>query len=285
MEIGISMFPAEYSVAPTDLAVACEERGFDSLWIPEHSHIPVSRLTPWPGGGDLPKQYYDCMDPFVALAAAAAVTKTIKLGTGICLVIQRDPIQMAKEVATLDQISGGRVLFGVGGGWNADEIANHGTEFKTRFKVMGERIAAMKAIWTEDEAEYHGEFVNFDRIIARPKPVQKPYPPIIVGGGFPHSARRVIEYGDGWIPIGGRDLDIVSLLAEFHKMASDAGRDPEALGVSIFGLNSANISEDEIACYRDAGVERIVFMLPSQDRNAVMPMLDQAAAFMSMAQS
>ena len=285
MELGISMFPTEYSVAPTDLAVACEERGFDSLWIPEHSHIPVSRLTPWPGGGDLPQQYYDCMDPFVALAAAAAVTKTIKLGTGICLVIQRDPIQMAKEVATLDQISGGRVLFGVGGGWNADEIANHGTEFKTRFKVMGERIAAMKAIWTEDEAEYHGEYVNFDRIIARPKPVQKPYPPIIVGGGFPHSARRVIEYGDGWIPIGGRDLDIVGLLAEFHKMASDAGRDPEALGVSIFGLNSANISEDEIARYRDAGVERIVFMLPSQDRNAVMPMLDQAAAFMSMAQS
>ena len=285
MELGISIFPTEYSVAPTDLAVACEERGFDSLWIPEHSHIPVSRLTPWPGGGDLPQQYYDCMDPFVALAAAAAVTKTIKLGTGICLVIQRDPIQMAKEVATLDQISGGRVLFGVGGGWNADEIANHGTEFKTRFKVMGERIAAMKAIWTEDEAEYHGEYVNFDRIIARPKPVQKPYPPIIVGGGFPHSARRVIEYGDGWIPIGGRDLDIVGLLAEFHKMARDAGRDPEALGVSIFGLNSANISEDEIARYRDAGVERIVFMLPSQDRNAVMPMLDQAAAFMSMAQS
>ncbi len=285
MELGISMFPTDYSVAPTDLAVACEERGFDSLWIPEHSHIPVSRLTPWPGGGDLPQRYYDCMDPFVALAAAAAVTKTIKLGTGICLVIQRDPIQMAKEVATLDQISGGRVLFGVGGGWNADEIANHGTEFKTRFKVMGERIAAMKAIWTEEEAEYHGEYVNFDRIIARPKPVQKPYPPIIVGGGFPHSARRVIEYGDGWIPIGGRDLDIVDLLAEFRKMASDAGRDPETLGVSIFGLNGSTVSEDEITRYRDAGVERIVFMLPSQDRNAVMPMLDQAAAFMSTAQS
>jgi probable F420-dependent oxidoreductase len=267
------------------LAVAGEERGFDSIWIPEHSHIPVSRMTPFPGGGDLPKQYYDCMDPFVALAAAAAVTKTIMLGFGICLVIQRDPIQMAKEVATLDQISGGRVLFGVGGGWNADEIANHGTEFKTRFKVMRERIEAMKVIWTEEEAEYHGEYVDFNRIIARPKPVQKPYPPIIVGGGFPHSARRVIEYGDGWIPIGGRDLDIVGLLAEFRKMASDAGRDPEALGVSVFGLNTANISEDEIARYRDADVERIVFMLPSQDRNAVMPMLDQAAALMSVARS
>jgi len=285
MELGISMFPTDYSIAPTDLAVAGEERGFDSIWIPEHSHIPVSRMTPFPGGGDLPKQYYDCMDPFVALAAAAAVTKTIMLGFGICLVIQRDPIQMAKEVATLDQISGGRVLFGVGGGWNADEIANHGTEFKTRFKVMRERIEAMKVIWTEEEAEYHGEYVDFDRIIARPKPVQKPYPPIIVGGGFPHSARRVIEYGDGWIPIGGRDLDIVGLLAEFRKMASDAGRDPEALGVSVFGLNTANISEDEIARYRDADVERIVFMLPSQDRNAVMPMLDQAAALMSVARS
>jgi len=285
MELGISMFPTDYSIAPTDLAVAGEERGFDSIWIPEHSHIPVSRMTPFPGGGDLPKQYYDCMDPFVALAAAAAVTKTIMLGFGICLVIQRDPIQMAKEVATLDQISGGRVLFGVGGGWNADEIANHGTEFKTRFKVMRERIEAMKVIWTEEEAEYHGEYVDFNRIIARPKPVQKPYPPIIVGGGFPHSARRVIEYGDGWIPIGGRDLDIVGLLAEFRKMASDAGRDPEALGVSVFGLNTANISEDEIARYRDADVERIVFMLPSQDRNAVMPMLDQAAALMSVARS
>ena len=284
MKLGISMFPTDYSVAPTDLAVACEERGFDSLWFPEHSHIPVSRLTPWPGGGDLPKQYYDCMDPFVSLAAAAAVTKTIKLGTGICLVIQRDPIQMAKEVATLDQISGGRVLFGVGGGWNADEIANHGTEFKTRFRVMRERIAAMKVIWTEEEAEYHGEYVDFDRMIVRPKPVQKPYPPIIVGGGFPHSARRVIEYGDGWIPIGDRDLDIAGLLAEFRKMASDAGRDPEALGVSVFGLNSSKLSDDEIARYRDAGVARIVFMLPSRDRNAVLPMLDQAAAFMSVAQ-
>ncbi len=205
MKLGVSIFPTDYSVSPTDLAVAAEERGFDSLWFPEHSHIPVSRLTPWPGGGDLPQQYYDCMDPFVALAAAAAVTKTIKLGTGICLVIQRDPIQTAKEVATLDKISGGRVQFGVGGGWNLDEISNHGTEFKTRFRLMGERIAAMKEIWTQEQAEYHGEFVDFDPIFAAPKPVQKPYPPIIVGGGFPHSAKRVIEYGDGW---EREDLDV-----------------------------------------------------------------------------
>ncbi len=284
MKLGVSIFPTDYSVSPTDLAVAAEERGFDSLWFPEHSHIPVSRLTPWPGGGDLPQQYYDCMDPFVALAAAAAVTKTIMLGTGICLVIQRDPIQTAKEVATLDKISGGRVQFGVGGGWNLDEISNHGTEFKTRFRLMGERIAAMKEIWTQEQAEYHGEFVDFDPIFAAPKPVQKPYPPIIVGGGFPHSAKRVIEYGDGWIPIAGRGQDILGLLPEFRQMARDAGRDPETLGISIFGIVGAELTQDEVAGYRDAGVERIVFMLPSQGSDTVMPLLDQAATFMSLAQ-
>ena len=196
MKLGVSIFPTDYSVSPTDLAVAAEERGFDSLWFPEHSHIPVSRLTPWPGGGDLPQQYYDCMDPFVALAAAAAVTKTIMLGTGICLVIQRDPIQTAKEVATLDTVSGGRVLFGVGGGWNLDEISNHGTEFKSRFRLMRERIAAMKAIWTQEQAEYHGKFVDFDPIFAAPKPVQD-CPQIRVLPTAPLFAQAILNIWNG----------------------------------------------------------------------------------------
>lgn len=286
MEIGVSMFPTDYSISPADLAVDCEERGLESLWIPEHSHIPAALQSEWPGGPEMPKQYFHCLDPFVALAAAAAVTKTIKLATGICLVVQRDPIQLAKQVATLDQISGGRFILGVGGGWNAEEMGNHGTSFETRFRLMRERIASMKAIWMEEEAEYHGEFVDFDRIIARPKPVQKPYPPIIVGGGFPHSARRAIEYGDGWIPVGRLDLDIDGLLAGFHQLARDAGRDPETLGVSVFGLNRVFVepnayfrSDGDIARYRDAGVHRVVFMLPTVDRQSVLPMLDQAAAF------
>ena len=188
-----------------ELARALEERGFESVWAPEHSHIPLSRKTPFPGGGDLPKQYYDAMDPFVVLAAASQATKTIKLGTGVLLVQQRDAIQTAKLVASIDQVSQGRFLFGVGGGWNQDEMENHGTVYATRFKRMRESIEAMKEIWTKAEAEYHGEFVNFDPMIARPKPVQKPHPPIHVGGAFPHGARRAIRYGDGWIPTARGD--------------------------------------------------------------------------------
>ena len=170
------------------------------MWAPEHSHIPASRKTPFPGGGDLPKQYYDAMDPFVVLAAASQVTKTIKFGTGVALVQQRDAIQTAKLVASIDQVSRGRFLFGVGGGWNQDEMENHGTVYATRFKRMRESIEAMKEVWTKPEAEYQGEFVHFDPMIARPKPVQKPHPPIHVGGAFPYGARRAIRYGVGWIP-------------------------------------------------------------------------------------
>ena len=189
MDFGATMFVTDYSMTPHDLAQALEARGFESYWAPEHSHIPASRASPWPGGAELPKQYYDVIDPFVCLTAAAAATKSLKLGTGVCLVIQRDTIQTAKEVASLDQISGGRFLFGAGGGWNAEEMADHGTEFKTRFKLMRERIAAMKEIWTQPKAEYHGELVDFPPMMAWPKPVQKPHPPVIVGGAFPHAAR------------------------------------------------------------------------------------------------
>ena len=193
MKFGASIFFTDYSISPADLAMALEERGFDSLWAAEHSHIPVPRLTPAPGGGELAKRYYEVMDPFVTLTAAAAATKRLKVGTGVCLVIQRDTIQTAKLVASIDQVSGGRFLFGIGGGWNAEEIENHGTEFATRFKKMREQTEAMKEIWTKEKAEYHGEIVDFTAMMTWPKPVQKPHPPVIVGGAFPWAARRAIR--------------------------------------------------------------------------------------------
>ena len=199
MEIGAAIFFTDYSMAPTELAVALEERGFDSLWVAEHSHIPVTRRFNVPGG-ELTKQYYDVMDPFVTLSAAAAVTKRLKLGTGVCLVIQRDTIQTAKLVASLDQVSKGRFLFGIGCGWNAEEMEDHGTVYETRTLKMREQIEAMKEIWTKDKPEYHGEIVNFPPMMTWPKPAQKPHPPIIVGGAFRLAARRAIRYGDGLIP-------------------------------------------------------------------------------------
>src|SRR5881296_3520479 len=182
MHYGVVMFPTEYAMAPDELARALEERGFESVWFPEHTHIPASRRSPWPGGGELPRDYWSSYDPFVALMAAGAATRRLRLGTGICLVIERDPITMAKEVASLDHISRGRVLFGIGGGWNAEEMANHGTDFGVRWQILRERITAMKEIWTQDEAEFHGKYVNFDPMWSYPKPVQKPYPPILMGG-------------------------------------------------------------------------------------------------------
>jgi len=277
MQVGLTMFPTDYSIAPHDLAIAAEERGFESLWLPEHSHIPTSRKSPWPGGGELPKHYYDSYDPFVSLAAAAVVTKTIKLATGICLVVERDPIHTAKEVSTVDQLSSGRFIFGVGGGWNAEEMANHGTAFATRFKLMRERIEAMKRIWTQPTAEFAGEFVKFEAMMQWPKPRQKPHPPIIVGGAFPHAAKRAIAYGDGWIPIGGR-LDPPQVLPQFRQMAKDAGRDPASLSFDVFG---APRDLETLKRYRDAGVDRAVLQLPSKSREVVLPLLDQSAALMA----
>jgi len=277
MHLGLTIFPTDYSIQPTDLAMEAEARDFESLWLPEHTHIPTSRKSPWPGGGELPKYYYDSYDPFVSLAAAAAVTKKIKLATGICLVIERDPIHTAKEVSTLDQLSAGRVIFGIGAGWNAEEMANHGTVFETRFKLMRERVLAMKEIWTHSKAKYDGEFVHFDEMMQWPKPVQKPHPPIVVGGAFPHAAKRAVAYGDGWIPIGGRNLDLLAVLPEFHRMAKEAGRDPASLSFDVF---AAPREPDTLTRYRDAGVTRAVLMLPPKSRDEVLPMLDQGAALM-----
>ena len=274
MQFGAAMFFTDYSMSPTELARALEERGFESVWAPEHSHIPLSRRTPFPGGGDLPKRYYDCMDPFVTLTAAAAATTTLKIGTGVCLVNQRDPIQTAKQVASLDQISAGRFLFGVGVGWNADEMENHGTAFETRAKLVRERIEAMKAIWTQSKAEYHGEFVNFDPMMAWPKPIQKPYPPIIVGGAFPQGARRAIRYGDGWIPLTGRATsgDIAEYLPRFHHMATEAGRDPATIPLSLFAVPE---EVDTLKRYRDLGISRVVVSLASEDAGKTLPILDR----------
>jgi probable F420-dependent oxidoreductase len=276
MHAGVTIFPTDYAIPLPELAVEAESRGFESLWVAEHSHIPTSRKSPWPGGGELPKMYYDTLDPFVALAAAAAVTTRIKVATGICLVVQRDPIHTAKQVASLDQLSGGRFLFGVGGGWNEEEMNNHGTPFEGRFGLLRERVEAMKAIWTQKEAEYHGERVDFDPIFMWPKPVQKPHPPIHVGGAWPGGARRAVRYGDGWMPIGGRDDDLEKQIPSFRRLAADAGRDPAGLEVSIFGAAGA---AKVVAKYRDAGADRVVFGLPPVARGEMLPLLDRLAAF------
>jgi probable F420-dependent oxidoreductase len=274
MKYGVAIFPTDYSIHPAALGKALEERGFESLWVAEHSHIPVSRRTPWPGGGELPKMYYDAMDPFVTLATAGAATKRLRLATGICLVVQRDPIQLAKEVASLDTVTGGRFLFGVGGGWNEEEMQNHGTQLAGRWKLLRERIEAMKAIWTQKQAEYHGEHVSFDPIYAWPKPVQKPHPPIHVGGAYPGGMRRAIRYGDGWIPILGRGEDPSKLVPSFRKEAAAAGRDPDALEISIYGCPP---QKELVTKLRDSGVTRVVFFVPSAKDDVVLPQLDAQA--------
>ncbi len=274
MKYGVAMFPTDYAIPADALARELEARGFESLWLPEHTHIPTSRRSPWPGGADLARDYWHTLDPFVALGAAAAVTKTLMLGTGICLVIERDPIILAKEVASLDFISGGRVLFGIGGGWNAEEMEDHGTPFGERWKILRERISAMKAIWTQEEAEYHGKYVNFDKLWSFPKPVQKPYPPILMGGSGPHARQRAAEFDGHWMPIIGRDpLD--EAIADLRQRAEKAGRNSAAVSVSLFGVRP---DEGKLAAWRDMGVARVVFFVPSALAGAVLPLLDQYAA-------
>jgi probable F420-dependent oxidoreductase len=270
------MFFTDYSMHPSELARECEARGFDSLWSPEHSHIPLSRKSAFPSGGDLPKKYYDAMDPFVALMAAAAVTRTIKVGTGVCLVVQRDPIQTAKNVASIDQLSGGRFLFGVGNGWNRDEMENHGTVFETRHKLARERIEAMKAIWTKSKPEYHGEMVNFDPMMTWPKPLQKPHPPILVGGAFPYGARRAVRYGDGWMPHRARPnyTNVREFIPQFRQMVAEANRDPDGVPVTIWGSKG---DLDDLQRDRDAGVVRVIVSLESAKSEQILPELDRWA--------
>jgi probable F420-dependent oxidoreductase len=279
MEFDAAIFFTDYSVGPVELGRELEARGFDSLWAPEHSHIPLSRLSPFPQGGDLPKKYYDVMDPFVTLAAAAAATTKLKVGTGVCLVVQRDPIQTAKQVASLDQVSGGRFLFGIGAGWNAEEMADHGTDFQSRFELMRERVEAMKTIWTKSKPEYSGTFVKFPPMMTWPKPAQKPHPPVMVGGAYPYGAKRAIQYGDGWLPHARRPAygEVLGLFPEFRKLATAAGRDPATIPITVFGVAP---DADLIKRYRDAGVARIILNLPAAKADEVLPVLDRGAALM-----
>ena len=279
LAFGVSMFFTDYSMRPDELGRALEQRGFESVWAPEHSHIPLSRKTPFPGGGKVPKKYFDAMDPFVTLTAAAAATQRLKIGTGVCLVAQRDPIQTAKLVATIDQVSGGRFLFGIGNGWNQDEMEDHGTVFETRHKLARERVEAMKAIWTETKPEYHGEFVNFGPMMAWPKPVQKPHPPVIVGGAFPYSARRAVRYGEGWIPHASRGTyaEIAEMIPQFRQMAQKAERDPDAIQITVWGPKQ---EADLMRRYEDLGVARVVFSVESEQADSILPQLDTLAALM-----
>jgi probable F420-dependent oxidoreductase len=272
MHIGICMFATEYAIRIDELARAAEERRFESLFVPEHTHIPTSRRSPFAGGAELPKEYRHTFDPFVSLMAAAAATRTLKIGTGICLIIERDTITTAKEVASLDVLSGGRFLFGIGGGWNAEEMENHGTEYATRFKRLREQVLAMKEIWTKDEAEFHGQFVSFDPIWCWPKPAQKPHPPVLLGGESGHTLQRVVDFCDGWFPRGRAHALIAPGLADLKARAERAGRDMRTISVSVFG---AKPEEATLDAYAAAGVTRSILRLPSEGRDVVLPLLDQ----------
>jgi probable F420-dependent oxidoreductase len=272
MKFGVMMFPTDYSIGAAELARAAEDRGFDSLWFPEHTHMPREH-SPYPGGGELPPQYSHSLDPFVGLAAAAAVTTQLRLGTGICLVIQRDPITLAKEIASLDHLSNGRFIFGIGAGWNREEIANHGTKPSLRWRVLRERVLAMKAIWTQDEAEFHGDFVNFDPLWSWPKPIQKPHPPILMGGDGPRALEGLLEYCDGWMPHPDRtDKSFGERIAEVNHRAASAGRGP--FPVTAFGGSG---EPEALESYRAAGAERYIFRLPSGTADEILPLLKRYA--------
>ena len=281
MEFGVTMFVTDYSISATDLAVAIEERGFDALFVPDHSHIPAARSSSFAGGDVLPDDYIRNHDMFTTLTAAAAVTKRIRLGTGICLVVERDPIITAKQIASLDQISNGRVDFGIGGGWNREEMENHGTPWNRRWKIVRERIEAMKQIWTQDEASYQGEFVNFDRIWSWPKPVQKPHPPIWVGGDAPGTFKRVLRYGDGWIPsLGGNEAPHILKLdriAEITALAKADGRPTIPIITNATPRDPAMIEQLE-----EAGVTRCLFGLKAAPAEDILRRLDRLAHLLEL---
>jgi probable F420-dependent oxidoreductase len=274
VDVGVFYFPADYGIDISELARALEERGYGSLFVPEHTHIPTSRRSPFPGGGELPKRYSHTHDPFVAKSFAAAATKKLVVGTGICLIPERDPIVTAKAVASLDQLSGGRFVFGIGGGWNVEEMENHGAHYETRFKLMRERILAMQALWTEDEAAFHGEMVDFDPVWSWPKPRQRPWPPILLGGETDYTLRRIVEYCDGWIPRPVGNFTGKSAKERLARMAEKAGRDPKKLSITVFRAPPDRKVLDE---YRAAGIERVLFEVPDVSRDEILEGIDRNA--------
>jgi probable F420-dependent oxidoreductase len=274
MDVGVFYFPVHYGIEPAELARTLEARGFESLFFCEHTHIPVSRKTPFPAGGELPKRYVHTHDPFVALSFAAAATTRLKLGTGICLVPQRDPIATAKSVASLDVLSGGRFVFGIGGGWNREELEDHGVKFEDRFKVLRERMLAMKALWTEDEAEFHGQFVNFDKSWCYPKPKQRPHPPILHGGETEHTLKRIVEFCDGWFPRPVAGFTPQGAVERLRKAAEAAKRDPKTLSITVFRAPPDKAALD---AYRAAGIQRVLFDVPDLSRDEILRTIDTYA--------
>jgi probable F420-dependent oxidoreductase len=278
MQIGVYHFTTDYGIDIAELARELEARNFESLFLPEHTHIPTSRRSPWAGGAELPKRYSHTHDPFVALSFAAAVTRKLKLGTGILLLPQRDPIITAKLVASLDQLSGGRFLFALGGGWNVEEMENHGARYETRFKLLRERVLAMKALWTQEAAQFHGEFVNFDPVWQYPKPKQKPHPPIYLGGESEHTLKRVVEFCDGWFPRSRSGWEPKSAVTRLRQAAEAAGRDPATLSITVFG---APADKAALAAYRDAGIQRVLLEVPDAGRDEVLGVLDKHARLLT----
>jgi probable F420-dependent oxidoreductase len=274
MRVGVFYFPTDYGINIAELAQALEERGFSSLYVPEHTHIPTSRRTAFPGGGELPKRYSHTYDPFVALSFAAAATKKLLVGTGICLIPERDPIVTAKCVASLDQLSGGRFMFGIGGGWNVEEMENHGARYETRFRIMRERILAMKALWTEKQASFHGEFVNFDPVWSWPKPKQQPHPPILLGGESDYTLRRIVDYCDGWIPRPVGEFTAQGAVDRLRRMAESKARDPKSLMISVF---RAPADKAALAEYRAAGIDEALLEIPDLSRDEILQLLDRYA--------
>jgi probable F420-dependent oxidoreductase len=275
MHIGVCIFLTDKAIRPDELARELEARKFESLFVPEHTHIPTSRRSPF-AGGELPEQYKRTHDPFVGLMAAAAATRTLRVGTGICLIIERDTITTAKSVASLDVLSNGRFLFGIGGGWNAEEMEHHGTDFTTRFKKLEEQVRAMKEIWTKDVAEFRGTYVKFDPIWAWPKPAQKPHPPVLLGGESIHTLRRVVDFCDGWFPRGRNPELTLAAFKQLKELAAARGRDMKTISSSVF---AAPPDEAKLDAFRQAGMTRALLLLPPEGRDVVLPLIDQWAKF------
>lgn len=276
MNIGISSFLTDYSVEVAALARRAEELGFESLWLPEHPILPVNTATPWPGSpdGKIPKVYADIVDPFVALARASAVTTRLKLGTGICLVPERNPLLLAKEVATLDRYSGGRFLFGIGAGWLREETEIMGGDFQHRWSQTREAVQAMKQLWTRTRAEFHGKYYDFPPVYSFPKPAQKPHPPVLLGGMAANVFKRVVEWGDGWMPNRVTPEQVKQGRAKLDELAQAAGRDPRAIQVTVYGQPP---DRDLIRRFEDAGADRVVVRLSTAPEQEALAELEQIA--------